>query len=102
MAIKPDKQMIKRSVFIMIIAILCLTIVSSASLVRIMIIKGEEYQSKASEQQLYDSLVTAPRGNIYDKNMNLLATSATAWTVYHGVSTVGDKVLVETVIAAVG
>ncbi len=82
MALRPDKQMRKRSVFIMIIAILCLTIVSGASLVRIMIIKGEEYQSKASEQQLYDSLVTAPRGNIYDKNMNLLATSATAWTVY--------------------
>lgn len=82
MALKPDKQMIKRSMIIMICAVLCLTVVSSISLVRIMIIKGEEYQSKASEQQLYDSLVTAPRGNIYDRNMNLLATSATAWTVY--------------------
>ncbi|MBR6902446.1 MAG: stage V sporulation protein D, partial [Clostridia bacterium] len=82
MAIKPNKQMRNRSLVVMIIAILCLAIVSSASLVHIMIIKGEEYQSKASEQQLYDSLVTAPRGNIYDRNMNLLATSATAWTVY--------------------
>lgn len=82
MSLKPDKQMLKRSMFILVIAILCLTLVSGASLVRIMIIKGEEYQSKASEQQLYDSLVSAPRGNIYDRNMNLLATSATAWTVY--------------------
>ena len=82
MAIKPNKQMRNRSLVVMIIAILCLAIISSASLVHIMIIKGEEYQSKASEQQLYDSLVTAPRGNIYDRNMNLLATSATAWTVY--------------------
>lgn len=82
MALKPNKQMIRRSITVMVIAILCLTLVSGVSLVRIMIIKGEEYQSKASEQQLYDSLVTAPRGNIYDRNMNLLATSATAWTVY--------------------
>ena len=82
MAVKPDKKMIKRGAVIMVAVILCLTVVSSVSLVNIMIIKGEDYQSKASEQQLYDSLLTAPRGNIYDKNMNLLATSATAWTVY--------------------
>lgn len=82
MTLKPDKQMLRRSIFIMVIVILCLTVVSGASLVNIMIINGEDYQSKASEQQLYDSLVTAPRGNIYDRNMNLLATSATAWTVY--------------------
>ena len=82
MALKPDKQMINRSIITMVCAILCLTIVSGVSLVKIMIVDGEKYQSKASEQQLYDSLVTAPRGNIYDRNMNLLATSATAWTVY--------------------
>ncbi|MBR4910633.1 MAG: PASTA domain-containing protein [Clostridia bacterium] len=82
MALKPDKQMLKRGFFIMVSVILCLTLVSGASLVKIMIIDGEEYQSKASEQQLYDSSLTAPRGNIYDKNMNLLATSATAWNVY--------------------
>lgn len=77
-----NKQMIKRSVAVMMAVILCLTVVSSTSLVRIMIVKGEEYQAKASEQQLYDSLITAPRGNIYDSNMNLLATSSPAWTVY--------------------
>ena len=47
-----------------------------------MIIKGEKYQKDASEQQLYDSLVTAPRGDIYDRNMQKLATSSPAWTVY--------------------
>lgn len=77
----------------MVSVILCLTVVSSVSLVKIMIIDGETYQSKASEQQLYDSLVTAPRGNIYDKNMNLLATSSTAWTVYvmpNGINKIKD------------
>ena len=82
MSLRPNKLMVKRTIIVMVAVILCLTIVSGASLVKIMIINGEEYQSKASEQQLYDSLITAPRGDIYDSNMSLLATSATAWTVY--------------------
>lgn len=102
---KPGKEMIKRSFFIMIIVILCLSIVSGASLFNIMILNGEKYQGLASEQQLYDSLVTAPRGDIYDKNMQILATSATAWTVYltpnsiHKIKDEGDKELVRKTIA---
>lgn len=93
MAAKPGKMMITRTVVVMIIVILCLAIVSGASLVNIMIINGEKYQSKASEQQLYDSLVTAPRGDIYDRNMQILATSTTAWTVYitpNGIKKISD------------
>ncbi|MBQ8741652.1 MAG: PASTA domain-containing protein [Clostridia bacterium] len=82
MSVRPNKLMLKRSFIVMVIVVLCLTLISSSSLVRIMIVKGEEYQAKASEQQLYDSLITAPRGDIYDSNMNLLATSSPAWTVY--------------------
>ena len=81
MTVKPGKLMIKRIFIIMLIVIIALSGVSSVSLINIMIIKGEEYQTKASEQQLYDSLVTAPRGDIYDRNMQVLATSSTAWTV---------------------
>lgn len=86
--------MLKRAIIVMTLVILCLTIISSGSLVKIMIIKGEEYQAKASEQQLYDSLITAPRGNIYDSSMNLLATSSPAWTVYltpNGINKLSDK-----------
>ena len=93
MAAKPGKMMITRTVVVMIIVILCLSIVSGVSLVNIMIINGEKYQSKASEQQLYDSLVTAPRGDIYDRNMQILATSTTAWTVYitpNGIKKISD------------
>ncbi len=82
MSVKPNRQMGIRIVIIMIIVILCMTLVSAGSLVKIMIINGDKYQTLASEQQLYDSLITAPRGEIYDNNMNLLATSSTAWTVY--------------------
>ncbi len=82
MAVKPGKMMITRALVIMIAVVLCLSIVSGVSLVNIMVVNGEKYQSQASEQQLYDSLVTAPRGDIYDCNMQVLATSSTAWTVY--------------------
>ncbi len=105
MSIKPGKMMITRIVIIMIIMILSLSIVSGASLVNIMIINGEKYQNKASEQQLYDSLVTAPRGDIYDRNMQVLATSSTAWTVYitpNGIRKITDadqREKVRTVIA---
>ena len=105
MAVKPGKMMINRTLTVMIIMILCLSIISGASLVNIMIINGEKYQSKASEQQLYDSLVTAPRGDIYDRNMQIMATSTTAWTVYitpNGIKKISDTAkseLVRTTIA---
>ena len=79
---KPGKMMLVRIRVVMIILILCLSLISTGSLANIMIINGEEYRSKASEQQLYDSLISAPRGDIYDRNMQVLATSSTAWTVY--------------------
>lgn len=94
MSLRPNQMMLKRTFTVMVIVILCLTIISTSSLVKIMIIKGEEYQAKASEQQLYDSLISAPRGDIYDRSMNLLATSSPAWTVYltpNGINKLDDK-----------
>ncbi len=40
------------------------------------LIKGEEYKEKAAEQQTRDQSVDAKRGNIYDRNMKILAQSA--------------------------
>ena len=82
MSLKPNKQMLVRSMIVMISVILAMTIISAGSLFNIMILNGEKYQSLASEQQLYDNLVSAPRGDIYDRNMKILATSSTAWTIY--------------------
>ena len=82
MTVKPNKMMLTRIAAVMLVLIIALSVVSTGSLVNIMIINGEEYQNDASEQQLYDSLVTAPRGDIYDRNMQTLATSSPAWTVY--------------------
>ncbi len=100
MAVKPGKMMAKRIFIIMLVVIVALSGVSGVSLINIMIINGDEYQTKASEQQLYDSLVTAPRGDIYDRNMQVLATSSTAWTVYitpNGIKKIKDEAKRETV-----
>ena len=94
MALKPGKQMITRIIAVMLVIIIALSTVSTYRLVDIMIVNGEKYQNEASEQQLYDSLITAPRGDIYDCNMQKLATSSTAWTVYitpNGINKLTDE-----------
>lgn len=68
-------------------AIICVIVLvffgaASVNLVNIMIVNGEEYKSKAAAQQLSDTTLSAKRGDIYDCNYEVLATSATAWTVY--------------------
>ena len=94
MAIKPGKQMVTRIVTVMLTVIIAFSGVSIYRLVNIMIVNGERFQSEASEQQLYDSLISAPRGDIYDCNMQVLAKSTTAWTVYitpNGIHKIDDE-----------
>ncbi|MEG1886833.1 MAG: penicillin-binding transpeptidase domain-containing protein [Oscillospiraceae bacterium] len=82
MAAGPSKSMWIR----MMIVMLALTIgtlgISGVRLAIIMIADSEFYQKKAAEQQLYDTVLTPTRGDIYDKNLNKLATSASVWTIY--------------------
>ena len=94
MSTKPGKNMINRCIIVMVALIVMFVGVSGSRLSYIMLAKGDFYQTKASEQQLYDNLVSAPRGNIYDRNMNLFATSSTAWTVYitpNGINKLKDQ-----------
>lgn len=44
----------------------------------IQFVRGGEYKRLAAEQQTRDSIVSAKRGSIYDRNMKVLAQSATA------------------------
>ena len=78
----PSRQMWKRMVIIMVAMIFLTVSVTGFRLINIMVVHGEEYQGKASAQQLHDAYIAAERGNIYDANMNVLAKSATVWTVY--------------------
>jgi stage V sporulation protein D (sporulation-specific penicillin-binding protein) len=51
-------------------------------LVYLQLIKGDYYRSKAEVQQLGDTVINAMRGTIYDRNMHVLAQSASVWLVY--------------------
>lgn len=55
---------------------------ATVNLVNIMVVHGDEYKALAADQQLQDTVLAAKRGDIYDRNGETLATSATAWTVY--------------------
>jgi stage V sporulation protein D (sporulation-specific penicillin-binding protein) len=45
----------------------------------IAIVHHEEFQKRASDQQTLDRSITARRGNIYDRNGNIMAMSATVY-----------------------
>lgn len=77
----PTKQMQSRMRGLLCV-LLVVVLVIAGSLVNIAVLNGADYQKKATEQQLYDARLTAERGDIYDSNMNLLATSAPVWTVF--------------------
>ncbi len=81
MAKGANTQLIKRCVAIGIIVIVLGFGSAILRIVSLGVVHGEELQTKAVEQQLVDTAITARRGTIYDANMNTLAQSATVWKV---------------------
>ncbi len=65
---------------LILVAILAITLVGRIGYLQF--IKGDEYKAKAESQQLGDKLVNAGRGTIYDAKMNVLAQSASVWSVH--------------------
>lgn len=82
MAKGPNKSMIIRILVVWAVMLACTFGLVGGRLVYIMLVESEFYQQKAAEQQLYDTELSAKRGEIYDRNKELLATSAQVWTVY--------------------
>lgn len=78
----PSRSMIIRIIVVWAIMTLCVFGLVGGRLVYLMGVKSDFYQQKAAEQQLYDTELSARRGEIYDRNGELLATSAQVWTVY--------------------
>ena len=78
----PTKSMWTRMLVVMLTLVIGTVGVSAFRLGKLMLVDADFYQTKASEQQLYDTELSPTRGDIYDAKMNVLATSATVWTVY--------------------
>ena len=81
--------MLRRTIFLMVLcSVLFIPIV--AEIWKISVTQHEFYQQKATKQQTLDMSVTASRGDIMDRNGNVLAMSA---TVYNLVVSPRDLVL---------
>jgi len=81
----------KRRSVIVVAIMACLFMVLIGVLGYISIIKHDEYSSIATSQQLRDTPIAANRGTIYDSNMNVLAESATVWTVALSPMSIDDE-----------
>lgn len=73
-----NKAMIKKRIKIMMSLFALGVMVLVIKLGWIQFVKGDYYSKLAAEQQTRDSVITAKRGSIYDRNMKVLAQSASA------------------------
>lgn len=68
---------------IVLVFILCVGFLGvDIRLAYLQLVDGEFYEEKAVDQQLWDTPIYAKRGAIYDRNMKVLAQSASAYTVF--------------------
>lgn len=68
----------------MLIIMLCFTLGLLGMGVRlayVQVIEGKKLQELADEQQTRNRAITPTRGNIYDRNLNVLAKSASVATI---------------------
>ncbi len=73
-----NKAMMKNRIKIMLLLFSVGVMVLVVKLAWIQFVKGDYYSKLAAEQQTRDSVITAKRGSIYDRNMKVLAQSASA------------------------
>lgn len=79
---KPNKMILGRTLFLAIVCGIVAFAVLGVKLYQVMIVQHDFYEQKAVEQQTRTTTVAADRGTIYDANGNVLAMSATAYTVF--------------------
>lgn len=85
------RKILNSRVVVISVVILFLFAIVLYRLAYIQIAKGEEYAEKAESQQLSDEEIVATRGTIYDSEGNILAQSATVWTIFLDPSNITDK-----------
>lgn len=78
---KANKTILGRTLFLLVLFGVALFLPLFKELYTIQIVKGDEYQEKAINQQTMDNAVAANRGQITDANGNVLATSATVYDI---------------------
>ncbi len=78
---RPTYQMWRRSIVVLIALTFVAFGVIVGQLAMLQIVQTDDWQRRATEQQLSDSIISPNRGAIYDTNMETLAESMQVWTV---------------------
>jgi len=81
-ALRPNTMILRRTLILMTMCGVVAFAVLVWKLYKIQIVKHDYYEQLAVEQQTRQSVVTASRGTIYDRNGNVLAMSASVETVF--------------------
>ncbi len=86
----PSNAMMKKMLFtVLAMTAVCFTILIGR-LAYLQLIENERYQTKAIDQQMRETTIKAKRGSIFDRNMNVLAQSASVWEVSLNPTNISD------------
>jgi len=84
-------RMWRRTIFVLLVLIVVGFGAIIFSLAKLQLVQGESLQTRAVDQQLKNTTLSAQRGTIYDCNMKPLAQSATVWKVVLEPAFITDK-----------
>ena len=79
---RSNRPLLSRTFILLVVCGILVFIPLVVTLCKLMIGQHDYYESLAIESQTRSTRVTASRGTIYDRNMNILSTSATVETVF--------------------
>lgn len=79
---RPNRTMLRRALFLLAACGIAAFAVLMLQLFRLQILRHDELESAALQQQLRRTAIPASRGTIYDREERVLAMSATTYTVY--------------------
>ena len=79
---RPNRTMLRRALFLLAACGVAAFAVLMFQLFRLQILRHDELESAALQQQLRRTAIPASRGTIYDREGRVLAMSATTYTVY--------------------
>ena len=78
----PNQTMLRRTLFLLAVCGIVAFVILVGRLFQLQILDHQTYEELAMEQQLRETALTASRGTIYDRNMNILAMSASVETIF--------------------
>lgn len=93
-----EKNILKR-VYIVSVVFVILALLIVAQIVRIQFVQGEQYRAKAEERIFKNDTIPANRGNLYDANGQLLATSIAKYDIRFDAVAPSDKDFIENIEA---